>query len=55
MMADNEVSPETDKEAQNSSVLTFLLQGYERNVAHEKNSGIKILIITRVKSASVTD
>ena len=54
MMTDNEVSPETEKEAHNSSVLTFLLQGYERNVAHAKNSGIKILIITRVESAGVT-
>ena len=54
MMTDNEVSLETEKEAQNGSVLAFLLQGYERNVIHEKKSGIKILIITRVESASVT-
>ena len=46
MMTDNEVSLETEKEAQNGSVLIFLLQGYGRNVIHEKKSGIKILIIT---------
>ena len=58
MMTDNEVSLETEKETQNGSVLVFVLHGYERNVIHEKNSGIKILIVTIVTgigSASVTD
>ena len=40
-MIDNEVSPETEKEAQNGSVHALLLQGEERNVIPEKNLGLK--------------
>ena len=54
-MTDNEVSLETEKEAQNGSVRALLLQRDERNVIHEKNPGIIKILIIRVKSASVTN